>query len=46
MSDASNSINRCMGLPYIYPFVISPVAAQKLVFVHELLARPAPASAG
>ena len=46
LSEASNSINRCMGLPDLYPFVISPVAAQKLDFVHELLARPAPASAG
>ncbi len=28
-----------MGLPDLYPFVISPVAAEKLGFVHELLAR-------
>jgi hypothetical protein len=46
LSEASNSINRCMGLPDLYPFVISPVAAQKLGFVHELLAGPIPASAG
>jgi hypothetical protein len=38
LSEASNSINRCMGLPDLYPFVISPVAAEKLGFVHELLA--------
>jgi hypothetical protein len=37
LSEASNSINRCMGLPDLYPFVISPVAAEKLGFVHELL---------
>ena len=37
LSEASNSINRCMGLPDLYPFVISPVTAQKLTFVHELL---------
>ncbi|TIN15212.1 MAG: hypothetical protein E5Y59_11345, partial [Mesorhizobium sp.] len=37
LSEASNSINRCMGLPDLYPFVISELAAQKLAFVHELL---------
>lgn len=47
LSEASNCINRCMGLPDLYPFVISLVAAEKLGFVHELLcgtasvARPA-----
>ena len=29
LSEASNSINRCMGLPDLYPFVISPVAARE-----------------
>jgi hypothetical protein len=38
LSEASNSINRCMGLPDLYPFVISPVVADKLRFVHDLLA--------
>jgi hypothetical protein len=38
LSEASNSINRCMGLPDLYPFVISPPTAHKLRFVHELLA--------
>ena len=37
LSEASNSINRCMGLPDLYPFVISDITAQKLAFVHELL---------
>ena len=37
LSEASNSINRCMGLPDLYPFVISDVTAKKLAFVHELL---------
>jgi len=37
LSEASNSINRCMGLPDLYPFVISPVVAEKLGFVHYLL---------
>lgn len=38
LSEASNSINRCMGLPDLYPFVISATVADKLRFVHELLA--------
>ncbi len=37
LSEASNCINRCMGLPDLYPFVISPTAARKLAFVHDLL---------
>ena len=37
LSEASNSINRCMGLPDLYPFVISPAAEGKLGFVHELI---------
>ncbi|RVD56641.1 hypothetical protein EN828_24205 [Mesorhizobium sp. M2D.F.Ca.ET.185.01.1.1] len=37
LSEASNSINRCMGLPDLYPFVISEVTAKKLSFVHDLL---------
>lgn len=41
LSEASNCINRCMGLPDLYPFVISPVAAEKLGFVHELLGKSA-----
>lgn len=39
LSNASNSINRCMGLPDLYPFVISPKVAAKLAFVDELLCR-------
>ena len=38
LSEAS-LINRAMALPHFYPFVISPIAAQKLGFVHELIAR-------
>ena len=37
LSVACNSINRCMGLPDLYPFVISDVTARKLDFVHALL---------
>ena len=39
LSEASNSLNRCMGLPDLYPFVISPVTARKLAFTHDLLSR-------
>lgn len=38
LSEASNSINRCMGLPDLYPFVISATTGDKLRFVHERLA--------
>ena len=39
LSNASNSINRCMGLPDLYPFVISRNVGAKLAFVDELLRR-------
>lgn len=42
LSEASNSINRCMGLPDLYPFVISDITAAKLGFVHELLSKNGP----
>jgi hypothetical protein len=32
---AANSMNRSMGLPDLYPFVLSPEAIRKLSFVHE-----------
>jgi hypothetical protein len=32
---AVNSINRSMGLPDLYPFVLSPAVIGKLTFVHE-----------
>jgi hypothetical protein len=32
---AVNSINRSMGIPDLYPFVLSPSAIVKLTFVHE-----------
>ncbi|MBJ2174484.1 putative zinc-binding peptidase [Aureibaculum sp. A20] len=34
---AVNSINRAMGLPDVYPFVISPAVIEKLKFIHQLL---------
>ncbi len=35
---ALNAINRGMGLPDVYPFVIPPKAVEKLRFIHELIA--------
>jgi len=39
LSLAINSINRSMGQPDLYPFVLSPPAVEKLDFVHRLLRR-------
>ena len=37
LSLAVNSINRAMGIPDVYPFVISPPIIEKLKFIHRLL---------
>jgi hypothetical protein len=37
---AVNSLNRSMGLPDLYPFVLSPTVVTKLGFVHELIRSP------
>lgn len=37
LSLAVNSINRAMGLPDVYPFVIVPAVVEKLKFIHRLL---------
>ena len=37
LSFAVNSINRAMGIPDVYPFVISPPVIKKMTFIHELL---------
>ena len=37
LSLALNSLKRAMGLPDLYPFVLSPPAIDKLGFVHELV---------
>lgn len=37
LSFAVNSFNRSMGIPDVYPFVISPKIIEKLKFVHRLL---------
>jgi hypothetical protein len=34
---AANSMNRSMGLPDLYPFVLSPPAIAKLTFVHACI---------
>ena len=34
---AVNSLNRSMGQPDLYPFVLSPVAIEKLGFIHDLV---------
>jgi hypothetical protein len=48
---AVNSINRSMGLPDLYPFVLSPGVIWKLTFIHERIhaagtRRPADAASG
>jgi len=37
LSFAVNSINRAMGVPDVYPFIITPVVVEKLKFIHRLL---------
>lgn len=39
LSLALNSVNRSMGKDDLYPFVITPVIAEKLAWVHELVRR-------
>lgn len=34
---AVNSLNRAMGNPDLYPFVLSPAVIQKLAFVHDVV---------
>ncbi len=37
LSFAVNSINRAMGVPDVYPFVITPAVADKMKFIHKML---------
>lgn len=37
LSFAVNSINRAMGIPDIYPFVITQAVVKKMTFIHNLL---------
>ncbi|HUC49746.1 MAG TPA: putative zinc-binding peptidase [Xanthobacteraceae bacterium] len=49
LSNALNSLNRTMGLPDIYPFILSPPVVEKLSAIHDLIhgnALPAKAAAG
>ncbi len=39
LSEVANSINRCMGLGDLYPFVISQPVARKLTFIDQVLKR-------
>jgi hypothetical protein len=39
LTEVVNGINRCMGVPDLYPFVITPAVAGKLDFVRLLLER-------
>ena len=34
---ALNSLNRGLGLPDLYPYVLSPTAIEKLRLVHEVI---------
>jgi hypothetical protein len=34
-----NNLNRGLGLPDGYPFVLSPPVIEKLRFVHEIIAK-------
>jgi hypothetical protein len=36
---AMNSLNRAMGNPDLYPFVLSPAVVTKLGFVHDVVHR-------
>jgi hypothetical protein len=37
LTEVVNGINRCMGVPDLYPFVISPAVTRKLAFIDGLL---------
>jgi hypothetical protein len=41
---ALNSLNRGMGLPDLYPFVLSEPAVRKLQLVHDIVEESAAAS--
>lgn len=40
LSFAVNSLNRSMGLPDLYPFVLSPAVIEKLSYIHRLVRQP------
>jgi hypothetical protein len=43
---AVNAINRCMGEPDLYPFILTPEVIKKLGFVHDLVHQPEAVGAG
>ena len=43
---AMNSINRCMGQPDLYPFVLAPGVIAKLGFIHDLVRQARAGSSG
>jgi hypothetical protein len=43
---ALNSLNRGMGLPDLYPFVLAPRAVEKLRFVHDVIEQAHASNAG
>jgi hypothetical protein len=43
LSFAVNSLNRSMGLPDLYPFVLGAAAVAKLAFLHQLVGAALPA---
>jgi len=45
LSFAVNSLNRSMGLPDLYPFVLGPAAVAKLAFLHQLVGARSQAAA-
>ena len=40
--NAMNSVNRSMGRPDLYPFVLAPPVVEKFGFIHELIRNAAP----
>jgi hypothetical protein len=37
LAQAVNGINRCMGQPDLYPFVLTEAVAEKMAFIHDLV---------
>ncbi len=37
---AVNALNRSMGQPDLYPFILSPAVIDKLGFIHDLVHAP------
>ena len=37
LTAAVNGLNRCMGVPDLYPFILSPRVLEKLAFIQALV---------